>query len=82
VSGFLYVMAGGYGVVLFGVASLPNPVGEHARLAALAKWTHVVSSYLLLLVLAGHVGLVLRHQLILKDGLLHRMLPRRRAGGS
>jgi cytochrome b561 len=33
-----------------------------------------------LLALAGHLGLVLRHQLILKDGLLHRMLPARRAG--
>ena len=82
VSGYLYVMAGGYGVVLFGVAELPNPIGEQPVLATLAKWTHVGSSYVLLLALAGHVGLVLRHQLILKDGLLERMLPRRRAKGS
>ena len=78
VSGFLYVMAGGYGVKLFGVVDLANPIGESERLAAAAKWTHIVSSYVLMLTLAGHIGLVLRHQLVLKDGLLHRMLPRRR----
>jgi cytochrome b561 len=78
VSGYLYVMAGGYGVNLFGVVELANPVGENKPLAAAAKWTHIASSYLLLLALAGHVGLVLRHQLLLKDRLLDRMLPGRR----
>ena len=29
VSGFLYVMAGGYGVNLFGVLDLANPIGKH-----------------------------------------------------
>ena len=75
VSGFLYVMAGGYGVKLFGVVDLANPIGEREWLATAAKWTHIVSSYVLLLTLAGHAGLVLRHQLVLKDRLLHRMLP-------
>jgi cytochrome b561 len=75
VSGFLYVMAGGYGVRLFGALDLANPIGEHAWLAAAAKWTHVVTGYVILAALAGHVGLVLRHQLVLKDRLLHRMSP-------
>jgi len=78
VSGYLYVMAGGYGVSLFGVVDLANPIGERAALATAAKWTHIASGYVLLLVLAGHVGLVLRHQLVLKDRLLNRMLPGRR----
>lgn len=77
VSGFLYVMAGGYGVDLFGVAKLPNPIGGHAAVAAAAKWVHIVSAYVLVLTLSGHVGLVLWHTLVLKDGLLRRMLPRR-----
>jgi len=79
VSGFLYVMAGGYGVRLFGVLDLSNPIGAHTWLATAAKWTHVVTSYVLLAALIGHVGLVLRHQLVLKDCLLHRMLPGRRS---
>jgi cytochrome b561 len=78
VSGFLYVMAGGYGVILFGVWDLANPIGKHQSLAIVAKWTHILSSYAILLAFAGHVGLVLRHQVLLKDRLLHRMLPRGR----
>jgi cytochrome b561 len=80
ISGYLYVMAGGYGVNLFGVVDLGNPIGERELLAIAAKWTHILSGYALLLALAGHVGLVLRHQLLLKDGLLRRMLPGGRAG--
>jgi cytochrome b561 len=78
VSGYLYVMAGGYGVALFGIVDLPNPIGSWNALATTAKWTHIVSSYALLLALSGHIGLVLRHQFVLKDGLLQRMLPGRR----
>jgi cytochrome b561 len=77
VSGYLYVMAGGYGVSLFGVVELANPIGEHATLATAARWMHIASGYVLLLALAGHVGVVLRHQLFSRDRLLHRMLPGR-----
>jgi cytochrome b561 len=79
VSGFLYVMAGGYGVRLFGALNLGNPIGEHAWLATAAKWTHVMTSYVLLAALVGHVGLVLRHELVMRDRLLQRMLPRWRS---
>src|SRR3954471_13740319 len=37
VSGYLYVMAGGYGVNLFGVLNLPNPIGAWPALAFVAK---------------------------------------------
>jgi cytochrome b561 len=77
VSGFLYVMADGYGVNLFGMWELPNPIGAHPALAAGARWTHIVSAYVLVATLGGHIGLVLWHTLVLKDGLLRRMLPRR-----
>jgi cytochrome b561 len=77
VSGFVYVMAGDYGVRLFGVLNLPNPIGKHDGLAFAAKWIHIISSYTLLLALVVHLGIVLRHQLWLGDRLLHRMLPRR-----
>lgn len=75
ISGFVYVMAGGYGVRLFGVYDLANPIGVSGPLAALGKWVHVGAAYVLLAAIAGHVGLVLRHQLIMRDGLLRRMLP-------
>ncbi len=77
VSGFLYVMAGGYGVLLFGIWALPNPIGAWPLLAVVARWTHVLAAWLLMATLAGHVGLVLWHQMVMRDGLLRRMLPAR-----
>ena len=78
VSGFVYVMAGDYGVNLFGRLELPNPIGKQEGVAFAAKWTHIVSSFVLLAALAAHLGIVLRHQLWLGDGLLSRMLPGQR----
>lgn len=78
ISGFIYVMAGGYGVLLFGRWPLANPVGGVPWLATLAKWVHVGCGWVLLGAVAAHVGLVLKHQFVLKDGLLWRMLPGRR----
>ena len=73
-SGFVYVMAGGYGVLLFGAWSLPNPIGVAPSVETIAKWLHIGAGWGLAATLAGHIGLVLRHQLWLRDGLLRRML--------
>jgi len=75
VSGFLYVMAGGYGVRLFGIFDLPNPIPQSPLLASAANWVHVASAMLLLLPLGTHLGLVLGHHFGLKDRLIDRMLP-------
>ncbi len=74
-SGFVYVMAGGYGVHFMEMTHLPNPIGENETLAGIARWCHIVCGWVILAALVAHIGLVLRHQLILKDGLLRRMLP-------
>lgn len=76
VSGYVYVMAGDYGVRLFGMTDLANPLGRIEWLAVTARWTHILSGYVLAATVLGHVGLVLHHHLVLGDGLLHRMLPR------
>lgn len=75
VSGFIYVMAGGYGVHFFEAVHLPNPIGKWPELAFIAKWTHIVSAYAIVIALTAHLGVVLRHQLVLKNGLINRMLP-------
>ncbi|MEO1282796.1 MAG: cytochrome b [Pseudomonadota bacterium] len=75
ISGYIYVMAGGYGVHFFEVVHLTNPIGKTPNLAFAAKWTHILSSYVILIALVAHLGVVLRHQLILKNGLLSRMTP-------
>ncbi|MDF1794087.1 MAG: cytochrome b/b6 domain-containing protein, partial [Thalassobaculaceae bacterium] len=79
VSGYVYVMAGGYGVQFFGQWPLPNPIGKVASLAFAAKWVHIVSSYALAASILGHLTVVLRHQVVKRDGLLWRMWPGRGA---
>ncbi len=74
-SGLLYVFAGGYGVQLFGLYDLPNPIGVAPFLAALAKWLHVGGAMLLLLPLGAHLGIVLGHHFGLNDRLIMRMWP-------
>lgn len=75
VSGYLFVMAGDYGIKLFGWQDLPNPIGKQEGLATLARVVHVVTSYVVVVVVAWHVGLGLKHQLFDRDRFLQRMLP-------
>jgi cytochrome b561 len=76
-SGFVFVMAAGYGVQFAGAFALPNPIGKWAPLGEAARLLHIAGAILLTGALAGHLGIVLRHTLVLRDGLLRRMLPRR-----
>lgn len=69
-SGFVFVMAGGYGVEFADRFTLPDPIGENETLAAIAQAVHAVSGWVLALSIAGHLWLVLRH-----PGLLRRMIP-------
>jgi cytochrome b561 len=75
VSGYLFVMAGGYGVMLFGTYNLPNPIGKQEGLAAVARVVHITTAYALVIIAGSHVGLGLKHHLCDRDGFLRRMLP-------
>lgn len=77
VSGFIYVMAGDYGVLLFGQWRIPNPIGKWEALAFWGKWTHIVAGWILLAGIVGHLFVVVRHQFVVRDGLIKRMLPKR-----
>lgn len=77
ISGFVYVMAGNYGLMLFGQWPLPNPISKQDSLALLGKWTHIIAAWILLAGISGHLFVVLRHQFVLRDGLINRMLPKR-----
>lgn len=76
VSGFVYVMAGGYGVLFAGAVVLPNPLPRWEWLALAGKWTHIAAALLLAASLAAHLAVVLRHTLVHRHGLIRRMLPR------
>lgn len=78
ITGYLFVMAGGFGIKLFGEMALPNPIGKQAFLARLAQVAHIVTAYAALVFISWHVGLGLKHHLFERDGFLNRMLPFRK----
>jgi cytochrome b561 len=77
VSGFVFVMAGGYGVEFAGTWTVPDPISRSEWLARAAQLVHAAGGIVLVAALAAHLGLVLRHALVLRDGRLRRMLPGR-----
>lgn len=77
ISGFIYVMAGDFGVLLFGQWRLPNPIGTWETLAFIGKWVHIVAGWILLAGIVGHLFVVFRHQFFVRDNLIKRMLPSR-----
>lgn len=75
VSGYVFTMAGGFGVKLFGLYDLANPIGVNKSLASAARLVHAVTSYGVVLCVGWHVGSGLKHHLLEGDGFLRRMLP-------
>ena len=75
ISGFVFVMAGDFGVNFFSRWELPRFIEPNTTTAAIAEWTHEVTAVLLAVGLLAHWALVTRHQWIHRDRYVHRMLP-------
>lgn len=75
ITGLLHVMAGGYGVHLFGLWELPRLLPPQPLLAWGGEVIHAVTAYALVAALTLHLGLVVKHERVDRDGLLARMLP-------
>jgi len=74
VVGFLMTNAFGFPVNLFGVLPLPNPIGENEPVANVLLAMHSAGGWIIIALLAAHVGGALYHHLIRKDGVLLRMM--------
>jgi len=74
-TGWMYSSAAGFGAEFFGLLNIPDFVAQSERLEAFFGWIHEWLAKAILLVVAIHVLAALRHQFLLKDGLLRRMLP-------
>jgi cytochrome b561 len=77
-AGYVNAAAQGQAVSLFGVVAIPPllPVDQGLSQAAIA--IHLVGQYLVYLLVAAHVAAALFHGIVKKDGVLERMLRRRR----
>jgi cytochrome b561 len=74
-SGWLMSSAAGVSVYWFGYIPVPDLVPRDQRLFAALRTTHYILSRLLILVLLLHVGAVVHHDLLRRDGVFRRMWP-------
>jgi len=73
--GWGMLSAGNYPIVMFGPVQLPPILPAHPELYAVLRKTHTVLAYLLFLTFLAHLTAVLFHTLVIRDGLLFRMVP-------
>jgi len=77
-AGWGYSSAAGFPVVWFGVLPLPDWVPVDRAWADALKATHKTAALALALLVLLHVAAALKHHVVDRDGLLHRMHPFRR----
>ena len=74
-AGWGYSSAAGFPVVWFGVLSLPDWVPVNRAWADALKAVHKTAALTLALLVLLHVAAALKHHVVDRDGLLHRMRP-------
>ena len=74
-TGWMYSSAAGFGAEFFGLLDIPDFVAQSERLEGIFGTIHEWLAKAILLVVTIHMLAALRHQFVLKDGLLGRMLP-------
>jgi len=75
--GWGMLSAARYPIVLFGSLHLLPILPHSVMLYAFLRKTHTFLAYLLFLAFLAHFGAILFHTLIVRDGMLSRMLPGR-----
>jgi cytochrome b561 len=75
--GWAMLSAARYPIVMFGSLHLFPILPHDVMLYAFLRKTHTFLAYLLFLAFVAHFGAVLFHTVVLRDGLLSRMLPGR-----
>ena len=73
--GWGMLSAARYPVVLFGSVHLPFILPHDAMLYAALRKAHTILAYLFFLTFLAHFGAILFHTLIVRDGMLLRMVP-------
>lgn len=78
-TGYIGLAARGREIPVFGLFNLPHLTPRSFDLSANAQTIHYYAQFVLYALVALHVGAALYHRFVLKDGILERMMPRRRA---
>jgi len=75
--GWGMLSAARYPIVMFGSLHLFPILPHNVMLYAILRRTHTYLAYLLFLAFVAHFGAILFHTLVVRDGMLGRMLPGR-----
>ncbi|UCC26632.1 MAG: cytochrome b [Gemmatimonadales bacterium] len=75
VTGYVRTVGGGFPIELLDALGFPPLVGENSQLATRLSVVHKFLGYVLVALLALHVGAVLQHTLVLRNRVLWRMWP-------
>lgn len=78
VTGWAYSSAAGYPIPVAGLFTLPPLLDKSADMVELIGPFHRWISWLMLVVIAGHVAFAIKHKVIDKDGTMEAMLPQRK----
>jgi cytochrome b561 len=73
--GWGMLSAARYPIVLYGLLHLPFILPHNAMLYAVLRKAHTILAYLFFLTFIAHFGAILFHTLIVRDGMLLRMVP-------
>lgn len=73
--GWAMLSAARYPIVLFGGVRLPYILPHEVFLYAILRTAHTIIACLFFLAILAHVGAILFHTLIIRDGMLMRMAP-------
>lgn len=73
--GWGMLSAGHYPIVMFGPVHLPPILPVHPMLYAVLRKTHTILAFLLFFTFLAHLTAVLFHTLVIRDGLINRMVP-------
>ena len=76
-SGWLMSSAAGYNIKLFGIEALiiPNLIAKNQEMVEFFKEIHVISAYILIALIVGHVLAALKHKYCHKINVISRMIP-------
>lgn len=75
VTGYIHVIGLGFPIELLDALGVPPLIPRMERLAVISSFVHRATAFLLVSLVGVHVGEVLRHHFVLKDGVLGRMWP-------
>lgn len=74
-TGWLMSSAKGFQTVYFGVLPIPDLLAKDKELGDVLREVHETLNFLMIAVVAGHVGAALKHHFIDRDDILVRMAP-------